>query len=64
LAKCRTSLAALTLLFLASGSCAQTKHTPSLNESLSLKAISGHEISPDGKFVAYRLRETDWKENA
>ena len=64
MAKCRTSLAALTLLFLASGSCAQTKHTPSLNESLSLKAISGHEISPDGKFVAYRLRETDWKENA
>jgi len=64
LAKCRTSLAALTLLFLASGSCAQTKHTPSLNESLSLKAISGHEISPDGKFVAYRLRQTDWKENA
>ena len=63
MAKCRTSLAALTLLFLASGSCAQTKHTPSLNESLSLKAISGHEISPDGKFVAYRLRETDWKEN-
>ena len=64
MAKCRTSLAALTLLFLASGSCAQTKHTPSLNESLSLKAISGHEISPDGKFVAYRLRQTDWKENA
>ena len=43
---------------------AQTKHTPSLTESLSLKGLSGQEISPDGKFIAYRVRETDWKENA
>jgi dipeptidyl aminopeptidase/acylaminoacyl peptidase len=42
----------------------QTKHTPSLEESLSLKTIGGARISPDGKFIAYRLRETDWKENA
>lgn len=44
--------------------CAQTKHTPSLEESLSLKTINGARISPDGKFIAYRVRETDWKENA
>jgi len=43
---------------------AQSKHTPSLTEGLSLRAINGHEISPDGKFIAYRIRETDWKENA
>jgi dipeptidyl aminopeptidase/acylaminoacyl peptidase len=43
---------------------AQSKHTPSLTESLSLKGLSGQEISPDGKFIAYRVRETDWKENA
>ena len=43
---------------------AQTKHTPSLEESLSLKAIGGARISPDGRFIAYRVRETDWKENA
>jgi dipeptidyl aminopeptidase/acylaminoacyl peptidase len=43
---------------------AQTKHTPSLEESLSLKTIGGARISPDGKFIAYRVRETDWKENA
>jgi dipeptidyl aminopeptidase/acylaminoacyl peptidase len=42
----------------------QAKHTPSLEESLSLKMISGARISPDGKFIAYRVRETDWKENA
>src|SRR5579859_3315131 len=43
---------------------AQTKHTPTLEESLSLKTIGGARISPDGKFIAYRVRETDWKENA
>jgi len=43
---------------------AQTKHTPSLEESLNLKTIAGARISPDGRFVAYRVRETDWKENA
>jgi dipeptidyl aminopeptidase/acylaminoacyl peptidase len=43
---------------------AQNKHTPTLTESLSLKGLSGQQISPDGKFIAYRVRETDWKENA
>src|SRR5258706_603854 len=43
---------------------AQTKHTPTLEESLSVKTIGGARISPDGRFVAYRVRETDWKENA
>jgi dipeptidyl aminopeptidase/acylaminoacyl peptidase len=52
-------------LFLAASLPAQTtKHTPSLDESLRLKAITGPHISPDGRFIAYRLRETDWKENA
>jgi dipeptidyl aminopeptidase/acylaminoacyl peptidase len=43
---------------------AQTKHTPTLEESLNLKTIGGARISPDGRFIAYRVRETDWKENA
>ena len=58
---------AVSLLALFSGAYpahAQTKHTPSLTESLSLKRLAGQQISPDGKFVAYRVRETDWKENA
>jgi dipeptidyl aminopeptidase/acylaminoacyl peptidase len=38
-------------------------NTPSLTESLSLKGLSGQVISPDGRFIAYRVRETDWKEN-
>jgi len=54
---------ALFTLF-AAGLAAQTKHSPSLEESLELKTLSGARISPDGRFIAYRVRETDWKENA
>ena len=43
---------------------AQAKHVPSLAESLELKRLAGPRISPDGRFIAYRVRETDWKENA
>jgi dipeptidyl aminopeptidase/acylaminoacyl peptidase len=52
------------LLMLCGVAGPQTKHTPSLEESLSLKGIGGARISPDGKFIAYGVRETDWKENA
>jgi dipeptidyl aminopeptidase/acylaminoacyl peptidase len=43
---------------------AQTKHVPTLDESLSLKGISGAAISPDGRLVAYRVRETNWEDNS
>jgi dipeptidyl aminopeptidase/acylaminoacyl peptidase len=43
---------------------AQAKHTPSLDELLSMKSVSNPQISPDGRFVAYGVQETDWKENA
>ena len=43
--------------------CAQTKHTPTFDEILSLKTISSPKISPDGRFVAYRMSETNWKDN-
>jgi len=42
---------------------AQEKHTPTFDETLSLKAINSPRISPDGRFVAYRMRETNWKDN-
>ncbi|HTZ48548.1 MAG TPA: S9 family peptidase [Verrucomicrobiae bacterium] len=41
----------------------QTKHTPTLEEALSLKAVGSPKISPDGRFVAYEVRETNWKDN-
>jgi dipeptidyl aminopeptidase/acylaminoacyl peptidase len=51
---------ALTLPHLAT---AQAKHTPTLQESLSLKSVGGPKISPDGKYVAYQVQETNWKDN-
>jgi dipeptidyl aminopeptidase/acylaminoacyl peptidase len=42
---------------------AQGKHTPTLDESLSLKSVYSPMISPDGRLVAYRMGETNWKDN-
>jgi len=42
---------------------AQTKHTPTIPEGLSLKSISAPRISPDGRFVVYELQQADWKGN-
>jgi dipeptidyl aminopeptidase/acylaminoacyl peptidase len=51
-------------LFFTPALLAQTTHPPTIDESLELKTLTGPCISPDGRFIAYRLRETDWKENA
>ncbi len=53
----------LFLLTLPASQFAQTKHTATLEEALSLKLINSPKISPDGRYVAYRLRETNWKGN-
>ena len=63
-----TSLRVFTLLLLAiiclpCLSRAQAKHTPTIDESLSLKTLGSPMISPDGRFVAYRMYETNWKDN-
>jgi dipeptidyl aminopeptidase/acylaminoacyl peptidase len=61
----RTTVGLLVAIFLlACASGAQAKHVPSLEESLSLRTLSSPKISPDGRYVAYQVRETDWKDNA
>lgn len=42
---------------------AQEKHLATLEKALSLKLVNSPKISPDGRFVAYRVRETNWKGN-
>ena len=37
---------------------------PTIDQSLSLMSVSGPRISPDGRFVAYQVQETNWEENA
>jgi dipeptidyl aminopeptidase/acylaminoacyl peptidase len=47
---------ALAILF-----CAAAGATvPTIDESLSMKSVSGAQISPDGKYVAYSVTQTDW----
>ena len=38
--------------------------TPTIDELISLKRAGSPEISPDGKLVAYTVRETNWDQNS
>jgi dipeptidyl aminopeptidase/acylaminoacyl peptidase len=53
----------LTAMMLPQSSRAQAKHTPTIQEALSLKSIGSPKISPDGRLVAYEVQEADWKGN-
>ncbi len=48
---CAISLALPVILF------AQTKRTPTLEESISLKVRRSQKISPNGRYIAYQIRE-------
>ena len=37
--------------------------TPTVEQSLSMKTASGARISPDGRYVAYIVRQPNWDEN-
>ncbi len=41
----------------------QAKHTPTIEETLSLKSIGDAKISPNGQFVAYQMQQANWKDN-
>ena len=38
--------------------------TPTIDDLIALKRVGSPAISPDGRLVAYTVRETDWDENA
>lgn len=53
-------------LFVAALACAgagASATVPTIDESLSMKSASGAQISPDGRFVAFSVTETDWDGN-
>lgn len=60
---CVLAVALIAIAFCPVPLAAQTKHTPTIDESLSLHRASSAMISPDGRFVAYRVTETNWKNN-
>src|SRR6185436_16381492 len=44
-------------------STAQPRVAPTVDQILSLKRVGSPEISPDGRRVAYTVRETNWDDN-
>src|SRR3954470_2239333 len=56
----RLALAAA-LAFTSFASAQQT--SPTIDDLISLKRVGSPEISPDGKLVAYTIRETNWDDN-
>src|SRR5215469_15809865 len=36
---------------------------PAIDQSLSMKSVSGAQISPDGRYVAYSEQQANWDEN-
>jgi dipeptidyl aminopeptidase/acylaminoacyl peptidase len=41
-----------------------TRRAPTIDDLLNVKSLGGAQISPDGKYVAYTVNETDWKQDA
>lgn len=60
--------AALTLVAAAAAAqiapMALPRVAPTVDQILSLKRAGSPEISPDGRWVAYTVRETNWDDNA
>src|SRR4030095_13082809 len=40
------------------------RRVPTVDDLLNVKSLGGAQISPDGKYVAYTVSETDWKQDA
>ncbi|HWJ39832.1 MAG TPA: DPP IV N-terminal domain-containing protein, partial [Candidatus Limnocylindrales bacterium] len=54
---------ALACITVAASGCLVAQ-TPTIEQSLSLKTAASPRISPDGRYVAYTVSETNWEDNA
>ncbi len=54
------AIAALTLV---AGSAAQVPDTPTIDDLITLRRVGAPAISPDGRQVAFTIRETNWDDN-
>ncbi len=60
----KTTICLLIVAALSPLSFASVNGVPTIEQSLSLKSASNPRISPDGRYVAYQVSETNWEENA
>jgi dipeptidyl aminopeptidase/acylaminoacyl peptidase len=59
-----TVLTLFLIVTLAPFASGQAGKTPTIEQSLNLKSAGNPRISPDGRYVAYQVQETNWEENA
>ncbi len=65
----KSTTAYAVIAFCAAGALAQTapgaagRTTPTVDQILSLKRVGSPELSPDGRTVAYTVRQTNWDDN-
>ncbi len=52
------------IFLLACLSVSLSAQTPTIEQSLNLKTAGSPRISPDGRFIAYTVSETNWEEDA
>ena len=53
----------LAVVLFGSSAFAAGTAAPTIDQSLSMKTAAGAQISPDGRYVAYMLQESNWDEN-
>ena len=54
---------AFAVLLSSCAALAASSAVPTIDQSLSMKSVGGAQISPDGRYVAYSVTQTDWDEN-
>src|SRR5215470_19206293 len=54
----------LLLTLCLSAAVAAQRRPLTIDDLLNVKSLGGAQISPDGKYVAYTVNETDWKQDA
>ena len=52
------------LLFIFACTVLTSGQTPTIDQSLNMKTAGAPRISPDGRYVAYQVQETNWEDNA
>jgi dipeptidyl aminopeptidase/acylaminoacyl peptidase len=60
----KRSITVLSLLLALSYIAQAQRRVPTVDELINVKSLGGAQISPDGKYVAYTVNETDWKQDA
>jgi len=53
-----------TILLACIAASALLAQTPTIEQSLNFKTAAAPRISPDGRFIAYEVSETNWEENS